>query len=124
MAAGNGHKAVSLAELLALPVPSEDVILPEYDGVKMTLHAVTGLERRRLAALAEANTTAEQNVEFQHELVATSLGGGATAEEVGRLPSTAIDRLTNVAMRLTGLGREAVAAAEAELKATPNGDSG
>ncbi len=122
-AASNGHKLVTLTELLALEVPFEEVVVPEY-GVKVVLHAVTGTERQRLADLSSKDETTADRLEFIFELVAASLGDGATPEQVGKLPGVVIDHMRDVALRLTGFGPEANAAVEAELKGTPDAVSG
>jgi hypothetical protein len=121
--AKNGHRLVSLDELLNLPLPFEDVNVPEYgDGMQLQLHAVTGLERAKLAASLKDSdiTDPEQALSFQLKVIAASLG--SPAEDISRLPAPVIDRLSTVALRLTGLSRET--AADEALKATPSGDSG
>jgi len=120
----NGHTVVDLSQLLALPLPYEEVELPEYEGKKVRLNAVTGLERERLTELSEADENGADNLEFQHELIASSMGGDVTPEDVGKLPSTVIDRLTVVALRLAGIEAEAVRKAMAGLGAAPPDGSG
>lgn len=120
----NGHKLVSLDELVAMDLPFEDVDVPEFgEGTQIRLNAVTGAKRAQLAGKNSDVQGAEQRLEFVHELVATSIGGNATAESVGKLPSTVVDRLSAVALRLAGMGT-AVDDAEEQLKGTPSGDSG
>ena len=120
----NGHRLVSLAELLEMPAPFEDVTLPEMDGVKVRLTAIDGNERAKLAgAAAKVGDDSELQLVFVHEVVAATLAG-ATPESVGKLPSSVINRLTPVAMRLAGIGESAVTEAMAALKATPSAESG
>jgi hypothetical protein len=122
-AASNGHKLVDLDQLLALPVPFEEVVVPEL-GVKVVLHAVSGTERQRLAELSAADETTSDRLGFVNELIAASLGGDATPEKVGVLPGVVIDRLRDTALKLTGFGAEAQKAVEEELKGTPDSVSG
>jgi hypothetical protein len=122
---GNGHKLVSLDDLLALPLPFEDVDVPEYgEGMQVRLYAVTGLERASLAKSLGAVDTddSEQNLRYQHVLIAATLH--STPDKVASLTAPTIDRLSNVALRLAGLSRKAEEEAEAVLKVTPSGDSG
>lgn len=122
-AASNGHKLVTLDQLLAMDLPSEEVVVPEY-GVKVTLNAVSGTERQRLADLSAQDETTSDRLEFVNELIAASLGGDATPEKVGALPGLVIDRLRDTALKLTGFGAEAQKAVEEELKGTPDSVSG
>ena len=122
-AASNGHRLVSLDELLKMPLPTEEVVIPNTD-VKIELHALNGLERAKLAdQLPKGEMDAPDGLRFVHKLIAASLPG-ATEETVAQLPAPVIDRLRDAAMRLAGLGEQAVAAAEVAVKATPSGDSG
>jgi hypothetical protein len=122
---GNGHKLVSLDDLLALPLPFEDVDVPEYgEGMQVRLHAVTGTERARLLVLLKAvdSGDSEQNLRYQHVVVASCLD--STPEKIAGMPAPIIDRLSNVALRLVGLSRKGEKEAEEALKVTPSGDSG
>lgn len=117
----NGHKLVTLSELVALPLPFEDV--PLASG-SIRLFAISGSERIGLAKQAQsAGDDTEANMEFVHKVIASTLSG-ATAEDVGKLPATVIDQLTPVAMRLAGINARLVEEAIAALKATPSGESG
>jgi hypothetical protein len=121
-AASNGHRLVSLDELLHMPLPTEEVVIPEYD-VKVELHALNGLQRAELAAKApEDDASAADRLAFVHELVAASMG--ASADDVARLPAAVIDRIGASALRMAGIGAQAVVEAEKILKVTPSGDSG
>lgn len=123
-AAKNGHQPVALRELLALPLPYEDVSLPEMgQGVSVRLTAITGLQRAELAAkLPNDDNDRPGYLAWQIALVAACMD--ADTDEVGRLPGSVIDRLSTVATRLSSADRQAVARAESALKATPSGDSG
>ena len=119
---GNGRKVATLDELLALPLPTQDVELPEY-GAKVTLTAITGQQRATLLGLSSAaNESREAQVAWSHELIATAMG--AEADDVAKLSASAIDRLLKATMSLVGIGEEAVTAAVDSLKGTPSGDSG
>jgi hypothetical protein len=118
-AASNGHRLVTFAELVSLPTPTEEVVIPELD-VKVVLHAVTGTERQRLADLSAEDKTTADRLEFVNELIAAALGGDATPEAVAGLPGQVIDRMREAALRLTGFGAEAAEKVEEELKGTPN----
>ncbi len=121
----NGHKLVKLGELLALPMPYEDVDVPEYgQGSQIRLNAVSGLERAKLADAQREDETASERLEFQHELIAASLADGSTPESVAKLPSAVIDRLAAVALRLAGIGQDADAKAEANLEPAQSSVSG
>ena len=102
----NGHKLVSLDELRTMPLPYEDVDVPEYgDGYQIRLHAVSGARRAELADL-NTDESAGGRLRFVHDLIAASLGNGATPETVADLPSAVVDRLSRAALRLTGIGQE------------------
>lgn len=116
---GQSEEVVTLAELIALEAPFEDVPLPEYGGRKLRLYAVTGKERQRLAKMQRDAGAELDRIEFQHELIAAA--ARAKAGSIAELPSTAIDRLGDVALRLTGLNADD---AEQAVKTTPSGDSG
>ncbi len=121
----NGVKLLSLTELHAQPMPFEDVAVPEYgDGATVRVHAVTGTRRSELSDLGEKNASPGDNLRFVHEVVAAALGDGATADSVGTLPSTVIDRLGEAALRMAGLGRDADKKAEARLKVVPSDGNG
>lgn len=120
----NGHRLVTLAELLDLPLPYEDVTLPEMGGVSVRLTAIDGNERARLAGIAaKVGDDSEQQLAFIHEVIAATLPDG-TPESVGKLPSSVINRLTSPAMRLAGIGEAAVTEAMTALKGTPSAESG
>jgi hypothetical protein len=122
--AGSGStdtpQTATLGQLLELDLPFEDVPLPEYGGRVLRLHAVTGKERQRLAKLQREAGDQLDRIQFQHELIAAA--AQAKPETIAELPSTVIDRLGDVALRLTGI--ESGDKADAALKATPSGDSG
>ena len=121
-AAENGHKLVTLGELVALPLPFEDVSLP--NGSTIRLFAIRGSERIELAKKAsQVGDDAEANMRFMHEVIAVCLPD-ATPEEVGRLPSNLIDVMTPAAMRMAGISTTLIEQAVAALKASPSGDSG
>lgn len=121
----NGHQVSTLADLLALPLPYEDVPVPEFGNeVHVRLNAVTGLKRAELAEQNEKNENAGERLRFVHELIAASLGGDATAESVAGLPAAVIDRLSKVAMKMAGIGAGAVDEAEADLPAAPSAANG
>ena len=120
----NGHRLVTLAELLELPLPYEDVTLPEMGGATVRLTAIDGNERARLAGVSsKVSDDSEAQLAFVHEVIAATLPD-ATSEQVGKLPSSVINQLTPVAMRLAGIGEQAVADAMTALKGTPNAESG
>ncbi len=121
----NGHRLVKLGELLALPMPYEDVPVPEYgQGAQIRLNAVTGLERAKLADAQRLDETAGERLSFQHELIAASLADGSTPESVALLASPVIDRLAAVALRLAGIGSAADQKAEELLEPAQSSASG
>lgn len=123
--AGNGHRLIALEDLLAQPLPYEDVPTPEYGSdATVRLYAVTGTKRAELAEISEGDQTNGARLRFVHALVAASIGGEATAEQVGGLPSAVIDRLSRVALRLAGIGSEEIDKATEDLGAVPNAASG
>lgn len=117
----NGHKLVSLSELLAQPLPYEDVPVPGYDAT-IRLYAVSGVERQRLSAISRAES--DDKIDFQHELIAAALGAGTKPDDVAKLPSEVIDTLSEVALRMAGIKSNAVDEKADELKATASADSG
>lgn len=120
----NGHRLVSLAELLELPKPFEDVTLPEMGGVTVRLTAIDGIERARLAGISsKVADDSEAQLLFVNEVIAATMTD-STPEQVGKLPSSVINRLTPVAMRLAGIGEEAVTDAMTALKTIPSAENG
>jgi hypothetical protein len=116
---------MSLEQMLAAPLPFELVPVPEFgDDAEVRLNAISGLERQRLATQNSASETTADRIDFQHDLIATSLGDDATPEQVARLPGAVIDRLGKVALRMAGIGEQAIDEATAALNATPSGDGG
>jgi hypothetical protein len=121
----NGRKLVALHELLAQPLPYEDVDVPEYGpGAQIRLNAVTGLKRAELAKLQAEDQTGPDRLEFQHELIAAALDDGSTPEQVSKLPSTVIDRLAAKALLLAGIGTAANDQAEKDLEPAQSSASG
>jgi hypothetical protein len=111
--------------MLAAPLPFELVAVPEFgDDAEVRLNAITGLERQRLSTVNSASETTADRIDFQHDLIATSLGEDATPERVALLPGAVIDRLTKVALRMAGIGEAAIDEATTALKTTPSGDGG
>lgn len=121
----NGEKLLTLSELLAQPLPFEDVAVPEYGSeAHVRLYAVSGLKRAELAERNDKNQTATERLGFVNELIAVALGGSSTAADVSELPSTVIDRLSKVALRLAGIGADAEAQVAADLAAASSGGNG
>lgn len=120
-ATSNGRKLVSLDELTALPLPTEDVELPEQ-GVWVTLHAILGTERQRIAEAHKKDADVGDRLNLQHEVIAATLD--TTPEKIAVLPAVAIDRLSKVALRLTGFAPDQVDEAVKELGPTPSVASG
>jgi hypothetical protein len=101
------------------------VPVPEYgDGQSIRLNAVTGVERKRLAALQDAGETNADRLQFQFELIAAALGPGHKVDDVAKLPSALVDRLAKVSLKMTGIAPAAVDDAAEALKATASADSG
>lgn len=120
----NGHRLLTFAELRELPLPFEDVTLPELGGVTIRLNAILGSERAVLAGKSQAvPEESEAQMLFVHEVIAATMPD-ASPEEVGKLPATVIDKLTVPAMRMAGIGERAVRDAVKALKATPSDESG
>lgn len=120
-ATSNGLRLVSLDELQALPLPTEEVELPEQ-GVKVTLHAILGTERAALAESHKKDADVGDRLRLQHEVIAVTMD--TTPEKVAALPAVTIDRLSKVALRLTGFAPDQVDQAEKDLAPAPNGASG
>jgi hypothetical protein len=126
---------LSLDELWALRSDFEDVTVPELGGTVLRLYALTGTARavllRDMADLADTKDEKDPNVVqrvllFEGRVVAASLGHPeADWDRFGSVVgSGAIERLYEVAARLSGLDKDQQDKAKAALKARRSGGSG
>ena len=125
----------SLDELWALRSDFEDVAVPELSGVTLRVYALSGSARALLvpdmaAVAASRDDSSPETVravfDFQTRVVASSLGYSPEDwEAVGRvLGSAAIERLYEVASRLSGLDHAEQAKASRRLRPVRSAASG
>lgn len=136
--AANGHiKGLLTASdiLEADDIRSEYVEVPEWGGT-VKIQGLTGEQRNRVGALmrAESKKTSEEEAlsYFQMRIAAASMvdedGKRVFSQndvaKLAKKSAAAIQRVYDVAAKLSGIGDEEVEKAKAELKGTRNDDSG
>lgn len=114
----------------------EDRDVPEW-GVKVRVHGLTGTDRDAYEARAVAVKRGSQDVElrlqdFRSRLLVKCLHDPETGERVfddkdvaklGRKSGVVIDRLFDVARRLSGMSQEALEDARGNSGSAPSGSS-
>lgn len=117
--------------LNAKDIRSETVVIPEWDNVKIEVRGFTLAERLAFYdRVSDGDNINRAN--FLPELVISSCFDPDSGEKVFETAdrdalktksAAALERITRVATRLSGLDERDVAEAEKDLEETPTGDS-
>jgi len=133
------HLRPSIDDLVAARTDYEDVEVESLGGMTLRVFGLTGVARASLMSeyaaympadgddkLPDDSDTLRMLLLFQVKVVGAALGYPEDEWEAAgtALGTDAVEQLFDVASRLSGIGPEAEAKADADLKATGTDDSG